>query len=145
MKIIQSPFHMAMDIFNPKAVDQLLNEAFDSFDRSHSKKAYNPLYEWVKAEKEYQLTIELPGVLKEEVSLSVEHNNLSISGERRGRKEEKNREVLSTSIGYGKFDLKFTLPLEADADQIKATFAEGLLEVKIPITPKAQKQIVAIS
>ena len=89
-----------------------------------------------------QLTIELPGVPKEKVSLSVEHNTLSISGERRRSKEDKNREVWSTSIRYGSFDLKFTLPLEADAEQVKATFAEGLLEVRIPMSPKAQKQKV---
>ena len=145
MKIVKSPYHLAMDLFNPNAVDHLLNEAFQTFDHSHSKKAYNPKYEWVKAEKEYQLTIELPGVPKEKVSLSVEHNTLSISGERRRSKEDKNREVWSTSIRYGSFDLKFTLPLEADAEQVKATFAEGLLEVRIPMSPKAQKQKVTIT
>ena len=135
---------MAMDLFNPNAVDHLLNEAFQTFDHSHSKKAYNPKYEWVKAEKEYQLTIELPGVSKEDVSLSVEQSTLSISGERRRSKEDKNREVLSTSVRYGSFDLKFTLPLEADTEKVKAAFTEGLLELRIPISPKAQKQRIAI-
>ena len=144
MKIVKSPYHMAMDLFNPNAVNSLLNEAFQSFDNNVSIKDFNPKYEWVKGEKEYQLTVDLPGIAKDNVDISVENNNLTISGERESKKEEKKGEVLSSSISYGKFNLKFKLPIEADSGKVEAKFMDGLLEVNIPISPKAQKQIVKI-
>jgi len=133
-----------MDLFNPNAVNSLLNEAFQTFDNNVNLKDFTPHFEWSKGEKEYALTVDLPGISKEKVDISVENNDLSISGERSSKADESRGEVLSSSISYGKFNLKFNLPQEADASLVEAKFLDGLLDIRIPISPRAQRQIVKI-
>ena len=78
-----------------------------------------------ESDKEYLIKAELPGMKKEEVKLKVEGGTLSISGERKAEKEEKDKKYHRVERSYGAFSRSFTLPEGALAEKISAVFKDG--------------------
>lgn len=101
-----------------------------------------PLVDIVEDEKEYLIKAELPEVHKDNVKVTVENGTLSISGERRGEKEEKGRRFHRVERFYGRFERSFAIPDDAEADNVKAEFKDGVLRVHLAKSEKARpKQI----
>lgn len=82
--------------------------------------------------------IDLPGMKKEEVKVEVTDGHLAISGERRSEKEEKKDNEYRSERAYGSFYRAVPLPKGAQLESVKATFADGVLEVSVPVAAKAQ-------
>jgi HSP20 family protein len=85
---------------------------------------------------------ELPGVKKEDVSVTLDQGDLVISGERKVESEVKEEHVYRMERSYGSFYRRLPLPEEVLPEQIEATFKDGVLEVRFPKPkgqPKAQK------
>ncbi|NPA03719.1 MAG: Hsp20/alpha crystallin family protein [Epsilonproteobacteria bacterium] len=83
-------------------------------------------------EKAYYLEIDLPGVKKEDINVEVKDNMLIISGERKFKKEEKDKGYKKIESFFGKFERKFTLPPDANVDKIEAKVEDGVLTIIIP-------------
>jgi HSP20 family protein len=75
---------------------------------------------------------DLPGLKKEDLKVSVEGDLLTIRGEIKGQKEEKQESYLYCERGAGSFQRTIRLPSEVDATKVKASLSEGILEVKLP-------------
>lgn len=89
-------------------------------------------------EGSYVLRAELPGVDPEkDVEVSVENDMLTISGERREETREKHRR----EFHYGSFRRSISLPRGATADQITASYTDGVLEVRVPIEGEEAKSV----
>lgn len=84
---------------------------------------------------------ELPGVSAKDLELSISERELVIKGERKAEKDEKDKDYTYREISYGSFERRFLLPEGVKFDDLKATFANGILEVAIPVpeVPKARK------
>jgi HSP20 family protein len=91
------------------------------------------------AEKDHQLTVrlDLPGVKKEEVAVSVTDEGLLIEGERKEEEEKKENEWYRTERTYGHFARLVPLPPGVKAADIKATFEHGVLQVIVPLPAEA--------
>ncbi len=93
---------------------------------------------------EYQVTIDLPGVDKEQVELSVSADKLVIKGRRdEGFEVPGNAEVICLERGHGRFERVISLPGPVEADQVKAKFKNGVLSVRAPkrVVKVARKSI----
>jgi HSP20 family protein len=103
---------------------------------------WTPLADITEDEKEYLIKLDLPEMKKEDVKVTVENGVLTVSGERKFEKEEKNKKHHRVERGYGTFMRRFPLPDDADANKINAEFKNGLLTVHLPKSEHAQpKQI----
>ena len=101
-----------------------------------------PLVDITEDDKEYLLKAELPEVRKDDVKVAVENGVLTISGERKFEKEQKNKKYHRVERDYGSFVQSFTLPEEADADKVNAEFKDGVLKVHLPKSKQVKpKQI----
>jgi HSP20 family protein len=101
-----------------------------------------PLVDVIEDEKEYLIKVELPEVQKENVKVTVENGTLTISGERKAEKEEKNRKFHRVERYYGRFERTFGIPDDADGNGVKAEFKDGVLRVHLAKSEKARpKQI----
>jgi HSP20 family protein len=101
-----------------------------------------PLVDITEDDKEYLISAELPDVKKNDVKVTVENGILSISGERKFEKEEKNKRYHRVERSYGSFLRTFTLPDDADADKVNAEFKDGVLRVHVAKSEHARpKQI----
>jgi HSP20 family protein len=94
--------------------------------------------------KGYTINVELPGVKKEEVKVSVEGGVLSISGERKAEKEEKDKKYHRLERSYGSFTRSFAVPEGASSDKISAVFKDGVLSVRLPKDEKVKPKLVDV-
>ena len=94
----------------------------------------------------YNITVELPGVDEDDVTLDVHDGLVSLKGEKREEKEEKRDTWYFRERSYGSFSRTFRLPPDADGDQAKATMKDGVLTISVPKAPAdAGKKKVKIS
>jgi len=101
-----------------------------------------PLVDIAEDDKEYLIKVELPEVQKDDVKVTVESGTLTISGERKAEKEEKGRKFHRVERYYGRFERSFSIPDDAEADDVKAEFKDGVLRVHLAKCEKARpKQI----
>jgi HSP20 family protein len=85
---------------------------------------------------------EIPGVKKEDIKVTVRDNILAISGERSSEREEKDKTFHRIERSYGKFSRTIALPATVDADKIKASYTDGILQIILPKPESAKpKQI----
>jgi len=104
-----------------------------------------PLADITEDDREYSIKIELPEVKKEEVKVTVENGVLTISGERRFEKEEKNKKYHRIERAYGSFARSFVLPDDADAENVKAEFKDGMLTVHVSKLAKAKPKQIEVA
>lgn len=91
----------------------------------------------------YHIDIDLPGVKKEDIKVDLKENVITISGERRHKEEISEKDFYRVETRFGKFSRSFTLPDDADIENIDASTDSGVLEVVIPklAKPKGVKTI----
>ena len=98
-----------------------------------------PAMDLVEKEKEYEISAELPGIDEKNVEIKVANHMLTIKGEKKEEKEEKQKDYYLSERRFGSFQRSFALPEGVDADKIEANFVKGVLTVKLPKTAEAQK------
>jgi HSP20 family protein len=85
--------------------------------------------------------VDLPGLKKEDVSVEVTDGHLALSGERKQEKEEKKDNIYRSEREYGSFYRAVPLPEGVKLEDVKATFADGVLEVSVPLPAKPQAKV----
>jgi HSP20 family protein len=80
----------------------------------------------------FTVSVELPGMRKEDVRIELHDGVLSLHGEKAERREEKDRTLHLVERRFGSFHRSFALPSSVDAERIDAKFSDGVLEVTLP-------------
>ncbi len=91
-----------------------------------------PALELADREKEYRLTVELPGISEKDISISLTDGILTISGEKKEDQERKEDGYVVSERCYGSFKRQLTVPGDVDIDTITAKFKDGVLTVTLP-------------
>src|SRR5689334_8072787 len=91
-----------------------------------------------------KLTAELPGMTETDIQVSLSGNTLTIRGEKRQEREEKDKGYHLSERSYGEFQRSFLLPEGTDSDKVDAKFANGVLTVTIPKTPQAAPKKIEV-
>ena len=123
-------------------IDRLLENAFHGFGLSPfgegrkmlegiSGNILKPRLDLGATEKEYTISVEIPGVNEKDVQLEITNDTLTISGEKKQETEEKNKNYYRLERSYGSFQRVLSLPEDADQDGVKALFKKGILTVTI--------------
>jgi HSP20 family protein len=125
-----------------------MNRLFDNFFRGDIRDEDSTLMAWTPAvdisehDDEYLVKVELPGVNKEDVKITLESNILTIRGEKKQEKETKNENYHRVERNYGSFQRSFTLPTVVKSDKIDAVYKDGVLSISLPKAEEAKpKQI----
>ncbi|MBU6955835.1 Hsp20/alpha crystallin family protein [Hahella sp. HN01] len=85
-----------------------------------------------EGKESYSISVELPGVSKEDVKVSLDGQRLTISGEKKHESEEKREDYHCVERSYGSFMRILTLPDNADGERLYANFKNGVLTLKVP-------------
>jgi HSP20 family protein len=94
--------------------------------------AWSPAVDMFEKDDKVVIKAELPGLDKKDVSLDLQNGVLTLKGERKHENEVKEENFYRREMSYGKFVRSFSLPVDVDADNIKAEFQNGLLTVEVP-------------
>lgn len=101
-----------------------------------------PAVDVAELEDRYEVKLELPGVAKEDVKISLQENQITIRGEKKQEKEARGKNYHRVERSYGSFQRTFTLPAHVKADRVEASFKDGLLTVALPKAEESRpKQI----
>ena len=84
-----------------------------------------------ETEEEFEVEVAAPGFKKEEFSIKLDNNLLTISSEHKEEMESEERKITRKEFNYTKFTRSFTLPDNVDRDNIDATYTDGLLKLKL--------------
>jgi HSP20 family protein len=87
---------------------------------------------------------EIPGLSKEDMSVQVADSMLTIKGEKKREEEVKEDEYYQCERSFGSFMREVALPCEVKADEVKASFKNGVLEVRMPKTEGAKRKVTSV-
>jgi len=113
----------------------VLNSILDEFnprEQNNFKTDFSPAINTRDGEYAYHIEVDLPGMKKEDISIQVEDNKLLISGERKVKEEIKEENYYKVESSFGTFSRSFSLPDDADIENIHAESKDGVLEVVVP-------------
>ena len=107
---------------------------------------FSPSAEAATTKEAYEVSVELPGVDENDIAVEVHGDQLTITGEKRSRREETGKDFYFSERAFGRFRRAFRLPADADADNVSAAHKDGVLTVKIPklTEPANQARRIAI-
>ena len=142
----QNPFALMREM--RKEFDRFFNEpawpAFGwptfRFGRT-AEAAWNPGIDVFERDNRLVTKIDLPGLKKEDIKVEVTDGHLAISGERKKEEEEKGEQFYRCEREYGSFYRAVPLPDGVKLEDVKATFADGVLEVSVPLPAKAETTV----
>jgi HSP20 family protein len=106
--------------------------------------SYTPAVDYRQTDEGHHLEIDLPGLTKDDVDITVEDNVLTISGERRNAGDPGANGYHRIERWYGSFQRSFTLPGQVDPSRIQATFSNGVLSIVLPKAEEARRRKVEI-
>ena len=114
--------------------------SFGQFATSEAA-AWSPKIDVFERDNRLVTRVDLPGMKKEDVSVEVTDGHLALSGERKREKEEKKDNFYRTEREYGSFYRAVPLPEGVKLEDVKATFADGVLEVSVPLPAKPEANV----
>lgn len=105
-----------------------------------STELWSPDVEVFHRSSEFVIRVDLPGLTKDDVKVDVTDNQLTIEGERHREHEEEREGVYRSERSYGRFYRAIPLPEGVIADQAKASFKDGVLEITMPAPPEQARR-----
>ncbi|WP_413290436.1 Hsp20/alpha crystallin family protein [Bdellovibrio sp. HCB337] len=144
MRLLTSNWPTQSDLFSE--MDRLFgNFVSTPSNSSYDDRDFSPAAEVSESEEKFLMSIDLPGIKKEDIKIEIDQNVLKISGERKREAEAKeNTKVHFYEKRYGVFKKSFTLPRSVDGAKIEARFENGVLEIQIPKTEVSKPRQIEI-
>ena len=121
---------------------RLLDEGFGEPARREGLIA--PVVDITESDDQYAVKAEVPGVKKGDLTLEVREGVLTLRGEKKEEREEGKDRGRRLERVFGAFSRSFSLPADANAERIEASFSDGVLKISIPKKPEAKPAQVAI-
>jgi HSP20 family protein len=128
-----------------------MNRLFDDFfgrplvKSEWTDSVWNPTVDVSEDKESVIIKAEMPGMKKEDVKISVQDNVLTLKGEKKQEKEEKDKNYHRIERSYGSFCRSFQLPTSVKTDKIKANYKDGVLSVTLPKTEEVKPKEIPIS
>jgi len=136
---------MLVTKFDPFKQFKELEKSFYTYPSNEGVSGFVPVVNTREGEFAYHIDVDLPGVNKKDIKVDIHKGVLTISGERKTKNEIKEEEYYKVETSFGKFSRGFTLPDNADIENIGAKSEDGVLEVVIPkLSEEKHKKIINI-
>lgn len=128
-----------------------MNRLFDSFFNEFAPmkldtgwSEFYPTVDIKENEKEVKIEAELPGMDEKDIDIRISGNVLTLKGEKKQEREERNGNYYRMERSYGSFHREIMLPAEVEEDKAEAFFKKGVLTIRLPKKPEAQSKMKRI-
>lgn len=128
-----------------KRFSDIMDEFFNDAVNNTRSNSFMPSIDISETDTQFQITAELPGMKKEDISIDLEQSRLTISGERSFQNEEEGKKFHRVETQYGSFNRSFQLPDNVDEESVKASYEDGLLNISIDKSEDKVKKQIEIS
>jgi HSP20 family protein len=106
---------------------------------------FAPAVDVYEDEHKVALKIEVPGIEEKDIDVRVENNTLTVHGERKIEKEEKDENYRRVERQYGSFTRTFTLPTTVDTENVSAIYDKGVLKITLPKKAEAKPKQIKVN
>ncbi len=128
-----------------KEIDRLFGEFLPEVTDSEAGLAvWSPALDMKETESEYIISMEVPGIEKDQITINLEENRLSVSGERKLETEEEKDNLLVVERSYGRFFRNVLLPKAADDKEVEAELKDGVLTIRVQKAEEAKPRRIEI-
>ena len=128
-------------------MNNLFRQSYGTEGREESltTSSFAPAVDVYEDEHQVTLKIEVPGVDEKDIDVRIENNVLTVHGERKFEKEEKEENYRRVERQYGSFTRTFTLPTSVDPEKIQADYDKGVLKVKLAKKAEAKPKQIKVN
>ena len=128
-------------------MNRLFRESYNDAGRDESltTSSFAPAVDVYEDEHNVMLKIEVPGIDEKDIDVRVENNTLTVHGERKFEKEEKEENYHRVERQYGSFSRTFTLPNTVDTESVSADYEKGVLKIKLAKKAEAKPKQIKIN
>jgi HSP20 family protein len=127
-------------------VNRLFRDTYgDGRDEALTTSNFAPPVDVYEDEHNITLKIEVPGIEEKDIDVLIENNTLTVHGERKFEKEEKEENFRRVERQYGSFTRSFTLPNTIDAEKVQATYDKGILKVLLAKKDEAKPKQIKVN
>jgi HSP20 family protein len=114
-------------------------------DEALTTTAFAPPVDVYEDEHNVTLKIEVPGIDEKDIDVRIENNTLTVHGERKFEKEEKEENYRRVERQYGSFTRTFTLPNTVNHDNVQADYDKGVLKIKLAKKAEAKAKQIKVN
>src|SRR2546426_8494779 len=127
-------------------MNRLLRDSFGSESQEAlASTSFAPAVDVYEDEHNVTLKIEVPGIDEKDIDVRIENNTLTVHGERKFEKEEKEENFRRVERQYGSFTRQFTLPNTVDPEQVSATYDKGVLKITLAKKAEAKPKQIKVN
>lgn len=128
-------------------MNRIFRESFSpgASDEALTTSNFAPPVDVYEDEHNITLKIEVPGIDEKDINVSIENNTLTVRGERRFEKDEKEENFQRVERMYGSFTRSFTLPNTVDPEQVSAHYEKGVLKIRLAKKAEAKPKQIKVN
>ncbi len=124
--------------------DSMLNSFFEDMVTTQRSNVWRPAMDVQDLEKSYELSFSLPGFEKDDITISVKNNTLTLNATKEEVKEDEGVKYLAREIALGSYERNIDLPENVNTDKIAAEYKSGILALSIPKTKEVLPKEIPI-
>jgi HSP20 family protein len=126
-------------------MNRLFRDSYGDHEEALTTSTFAPAVDVYEDEHNITLNIEVPGIEEKDIDVRVENNTLTVHGERKFEKEQKEENFRRVERQYGSFTRSFTLPNTVDTDSIQANYDKGVLKVQLAKKAEAKPKQIKVN
>ena len=126
-------------------MNRLFRDSYGDHDEALTTSTFAPAVDVYEDEHNITLSIEVPGIEEKDIDVRVENNTLTVHGERKFEKEQKEENFRRVERQYGSFTRSFTLPNTVDTGSIQANYEKGVLKIQLAKKAEAKPKQIKVS
>ena len=142
----QRPTVIAWPSFSPfNSLSAELDRLFEAPLAALARQSWSPTIDVLEDKDNYFILVELPGLKREDIKVSLEDVTLTISGERKVEKRTEETSVHRVERFIGRFERSVALPATVSAEKVKATYTDGVLTLTLLKTEQAKPKRIEVT
>jgi len=126
-------------------MNRLFRESHPDHDEALATSTFAPAVDVYEDEHNITLNIEVPGIDEKDIDVRVENNTLTVHGERKFEKEQKEENFRRVERQYGRFTRSFTLPHVVNTENIQAEYDKGILRIQLAKKAEAKPKQIKVN
>src|SRR5579864_6867928 len=128
-------------------MNRLFRESFspEGAEEALTTTGFAPPVDIYEDEHNITLRMEVPGIDEKDIDVRIENNTLTVHGERKLEKEEKEENFRRVERQYGSFTRSFTLPTTVDAEKVSANYEKGILKISLAKKAEAKPKQIKVN
>lgn len=128
-----------------REMDQLFDDFWTTPTTTRFDQNWHPACDIEENEDHYLMTLEMPGVPRDQIKIECVDNQVTISGERKRESHKTEKSQSYSERQYGRFHRSFTLPAAVNAEKVEANYQDGILRLYIPKAESAKPRQIKIT